>query len=127
MAIKDLVISSKDLLEGTVEQVIQKHFKYSERGEVLIVDKSFLKLTGEEKIQRYLAAAAGRQFLDLEKPETGLDNAQLTKSLNMNNNSVRGFLSKLRVRGLVETIGSKNSITTQGLHDLLEEKEGKNA
>ncbi len=127
MSIKDLVISSKDLLEETVEGVIRDDFKYSESGEIIIFDKSFWKLTGEQKILRYLAAAAGRRFLDLEKPEASLDNAQLSKSLNMNNNSVRGFLSKLRSRGLVETSGSKNSITTQGLHELLEEGEVKDA
>jgi len=127
MSIKDLVISSKDLLEGTVEAVVQDFFKYDEGGGILVVNKGFWKLKGEEKILRYLAAAAGRNFLDVNTPDLGLDNAQISSGLNMKNNSVRGHLSQLRTKGLVKTEKGKNYVTTQGLHDLLEEEDKGNA
>lgn len=123
MSIKDLVISSDDLLEKTVEEVVKKHFKYSDKGEVLITNKDFWKLNGEVRILRYLAAVSGRKFLGINNPELGLNNALLSKSLNMNINSVRGNLSILRKSGLIETDKGLNRITTQGLHELLEEKE----
>lgn len=118
MAIKDLVISSEDLLEETVEEVVKKYFKYSDKGEVLIFNKDFWKLNGEMKILHYLAAVSGRKFLDIDSPELGLNNMQLSKRLNMNINSVRGNLSVLRKSGLIETDKGVNRITTQGLHEL---------
>ena len=87
---------------------------------VKIKNKDFWKLNGENKILRYLAAISGRQFLELQEPEVSLNNAQISKGLNININSVRGFLSNLRSQGFIETEGGKNKITTQGLHDLLE-------
>jgi len=125
MSIKDLVVNSEDLLEETVEEVVQDYFKYNENGDILVVNKNFWKLKGEEKILRYLAAVAGRKFLDIKTPEVSLNNAQISKSLSMNNNSVRAHLSQLRTKGLIETEKGKNRVTTQGLHDLLE-KEDKN-
>lgn len=125
MSIKDLVVSSEDLLEGVVEEVVRDHFKYNENGEILVVNKRFWKLKGEEKILLYLAAVAGRKFLDIETPELGLDNARISKGLNMNKNSVRAYLSQLRTRGLIETEKGRSRVTTQGVHDLLE-KEDKN-
>ena len=122
MSIKDLVISSADLLEETVEEVVQSYFKYNESGEILVVDKNFWKLRGEDKILRYLAAVAGRRFLGIKMPEVSLDSAQISKSLNMKNNSVRAYLSQLRAKGLIETEKGKNCVTTQGLHDLIEKK-----
>jgi hypothetical protein len=121
MALKDLVVSSDDLLEETVEEVVKKHFKYSDKGEVLITNKDFWRLNGEVRILRYLAAVSGRKFLGIDNPELGLNNAQLSKGLNMNVNSVRGNLSILRKSGLIETEKGVNRITTQGLHELLEE------
>jgi hypothetical protein len=121
MAIKDLVISSDDLEEETIEKVVRKYFAYDDKGEILIINKDFWKLSGENKILHYLAAASGRKFLELEVPVVALDNAQVSKGLNMNINSVRGYLSKIRSQGLIVTEASKNSITTQGLHNLLEE------
>jgi len=126
MAIKDLIISSKDLLEETVEGVIGKLFKYNEDGEILIANKKFWKLKGEEKVLRYLAAVAGRQFLDLKNPEIGLNSVQISKALNINNNSVRAYLSQLRSRGMIETEKGSNSVTTQGLHDLIEKEDDDN-
>ncbi len=126
MAIKNLVVSSKDLLEETVEKVIEDFFKYSEEGEILITNRDFWKLKGEERILRYLASAAGRQFLDLQNSEKGLSNAQISKGLNMNNNSVRANLSHLRARGLVRMEEGKNSVTAQGLHDLLKKESESN-
>jgi hypothetical protein len=125
MAIKDLVISSANLLEDTVEKVVQEHFKYSDIGEILIVNKKFWELKGEERILRYLAAIAGRQFLDINTPEISLNNFDLSKNLNINYNSVRAHLSQLRSRGLIKTEKNKNSISTQGLHELLEKMEEK--
>ncbi|KKR76871.1 MAG: hypothetical protein UU21_C0002G0002 [Candidatus Levybacteria bacterium GW2011_GWA2_40_8] len=120
MALKDLVINSRDLQEETIEKVVIKYFAYDDTGAVLIKNKDFWKLNGENKILRYLAAISGRQFLELQEPEVSLNNAQISKGLNININSVRGFLSNLRSQGFIETEGGKNKITTQGLHDLLE-------
>jgi len=106
-----------------LEAVVRDFFKYDEDGEILIVNKGFWKLTGEKKILRYLAAAAGRKFLGIDVPDLGFDNAQISKGLNMKHNSVRGHLSQLRTKGLVKTEKGKSYVTIQGLHELLE-KEG---
>lgn len=126
MALKDLVISSNDLEEETIEKVVRKYFAYDDKGDVLIINKDFWKLSGENKILHYLAAVSGRKFLELEMPTIALDNIQISKGLNMNINSVRGFLSRIRSQGLILTEAGKNSLTTQGLHNLLEEKTGDN-
>lgn len=125
MTIADLVVSSTVIEEAAVERAVKTFFRYTEKGEIIIHNKEFWKLSGEEKLLRFLAAITGKRFLDLEGPQLNATNRELSKCLNMNESSVRVYVSSLRSRGLVETTKDGHGITTQGLHDLSEEGDGR--
>lgn len=125
MPLKNLVINSRNLQEEAIEKAVKGFISYGEDGEILVTNSKFWKLHGEEKVQRFLAAISGREFLGLENQSLDIDGLELTKKLNMNKSSTRVYLSQLRSRGLVETKKNKHRITNQGLHDLLQKEKTK--
>ncbi len=124
MSLRDLVVNTDEIEEAALEKLAVTYFKYDQQGGVLIFNKEFWSLSGDKKIAFWLTALMGRKFLGLTNPETGATNDSLVKSLNMNYNSVRSYLSQLRKRGALVTDTGVHRITTQGIHDLMEEEHG---
>lgn len=120
MSIKDLVVNSSEIEEAALEGVLSVYFKYDQSGGVLFTNRAFWKLPGDKKVALFLAALLGRKFIEIDNVETAASNEEIGKKLNMNENSIRAYLSQLRKTGSVVTEKDKHSITTQGIHDLME-------
>ncbi len=122
MALKDLVVDTKEIEEEALEAVVKPYFKYDSSGDILFVNREFWKLPGDRKVALVLTATLGRKFLGLPGAETSLTNAEIGKKLNMNESSLRVYLSQLRKNGSVVTEKGRHVITTQGIHNLIEEE-----
>lgn len=101
---------------------MKKYFKYTPAGDILFINRAFWQLGGDKKVLLFLAAVMGRKFLGLAAAEVVATNEAIERKLNMNENSVRVYVSQLRRAGLIVTEAGGHSITTQGLHDLMEEE-----
>lgn len=123
MSIKDLMVDTNEIEEASIETVVKRFFKYDSAGGILFIDRSYWKLPGDKKIALLLAALLGRKFLGLNDPEISATNADIGKILNINPNSTRVYISQLRKNGSVTTDKDRHMITTQGLHDLMEEEQ----
>jgi len=122
MALKDLVVNSGEIEEEALEGVLKDYFKYDQTGGILFTNRAFWKLPGDKKVALFLAGLLGRKFLEVEGIELSAANEEIARKLNMNESSVRVYISLLRKTGSVVTDKDKHSVTTQGIHDLMEEE-----
>lgn len=118
MALRDLTVTSAQLTEAQIEELIAPYVRYHTGAGSIIFRPAAATLTNKQRMLAYLVALQGWPHLGEDQRLTTATPADLGKALNIDGGSLRPLLKQLKDAHLVTATGRAYSVANAAVDDL---------